>query len=675
MSKKKMAKSKKKRITYSKEIEAAWYVLKGFTSNFDYVVRYTDVNGKKQIVTVNPNCVLASKLSKYKFFKPHSISKSMFESHFRRDRIIFYKSSPNSKLTTGYGRYDQNAKSLSFSQELNITSRRVADSKYYILLIGIDIDCHNGEKHVREVEELIKKYLPDTYWEDSTNGKGRHGYFKIKYIKSFGVIKKITPLLNDIFAGLNNIKNKYGYEANIDEPAGLPYILNSEYTNPYNREWTTLFAKSKKKDKFLGNYINPKSSIWISYIDYLKINNFFIGSKIVENPNKLTIYLTNDQIKTTFSEFLKKNDILFSAPTKNKKFYNITYQRAIKLPLFNSDTDYYGNLSIDMDSIEKFHKLRYYTSGDLIGTYNNIKRDMDILNLTVNPDLISNTKNQVTQISNELINISLIKKKEEDICNNCACTITQNNVVFPNLEPSLVSLATVIEWSDVCTEDECQEVFDIEDFWNKKNQNETAKNKTKYKDKIENLKTEKNTMKKTALFITAYINEYGKIPTVDQAEDEYVRLGLNNNAQISTVNRRNRINGCIKYYSDSYDKNKIGFNLCWKTRQSDLITFLLRHFPEKMTYKQGSRIKNIIIEEVGFVYYIIVKMGELDQDYVMANSLSYKRVDDLFMDQFGHKCGRHKFSAILKTLLENNLIKKVGNYKIGLRGNCYSIVG
>ena len=207
-------KKPKKRKTYSKEVEAAWYSVIQFISPFDYVLRYIDENGQKHTITANPNCVVAARMSKFDLFRPSAISKSMLQSHFNRVKILFYKSASNSKLSTGYGRYVKSALSLSFSTDLGITTKRIKDQRYFVLLIGIDIDCHNGERHVHEVEELIKKYLPNTYWEDSTNGKGRHGYLKIKFINSFGIIETISNSLKLLFSKLNELKNFYGYEAN-----------------------------------------------------------------------------------------------------------------------------------------------------------------------------------------------------------------------------------------------------------------------------------------------------------------------------------------------------------------------------------------------------------------------------------------------------------------------------
>jgi hypothetical protein len=64
-------------------------------------------------------------------------------------------------------------------------------------------------------------------------------------------------------------------------------------------------------------------------------------------------------------------------------------------------------------------------------------------------------------------------------------------------------------------------------------------------------------------------------------------------------------------------------------------------------------------------------MGNSDQHVILKNSLSYSQVDELFLSEFGKKCGRNKFPAILKILKSGGLIQKVRNYKVGLRGNCY----
>ena len=178
-------------------------------------------------------------------------------------------------------------------------------------------------------------------------------------------------------------------------------------------------------------------------------------------------------------------------------------------------------------------------------------------------------------------------------------------------------------------------------------------------------------MKRTALFIPAFINKIGREPTVDEAEIEYVSQGLNRNSAVTSQNRRNRFKNCIGYYMNHYDVNKRGFSSDWSKEKDDVLKLIKPHLPEKLEYKQGKRIKPMTKEEVGYVYHIIRKMENSEQDYLLSNSLSYSRADELFEKEFGCKCGRHKFSGIIKVLLGKGLIVKCKNYKVGLRGNCY----
>jgi hypothetical protein len=96
-----------------------------------------------------------------------------------------------------------------------------------------------------------------------------------------------------------------------------------------------------------------------------------------------------------------------------------------------------------------------------------------------------------------------------------------------------------------------------------------------------------------------------------------------------------------------------------------------QYLPEKMSYKQGKKTLNVDPEDIGFVYNIIKRMEESEQNIILRNSLSYKQADELFLSEYGKKCGKNKFSAIIKILMKQDMIKKVANYKVGLRGNCY----
>ena len=67
-------------------------------------------------------------------------------------------------------------------------------------------------------------------------------------------------------------------------------------------------------------------------------------------------------------------------------------------------------------------------------------------------------------------------------------------------------------------------------------------------------------------------------------------------------------------------------------------------------------------------------MENSEQNPVLQNSLSYKRADELFLQELGRKCGGHKFNQILKDLINSEQIIKTGNYQSKLKGNCYRTI-
>jgi hypothetical protein len=178
-------------------------------------------------------------------------------------------------------------------------------------------------------------------------------------------------------------------------------------------------------------------------------------------------------------------------------------------------------------------------------------------------------------------------------------------------------------------------------------------------------------MKRTTRFIRAYINRLGRIPTVEEAEEEYVVRGLNRNSERSTVNRRKRFRGCIAYYKNKYEESTAGFVLNWNEEKTGVLSLIGPCLHGNLSYKQGKKTRSISPEEIGFVYHVICRMEDSEQYVLLGNSLSYSQADELFLAEFGKKCGRHKFSGIIKILVNYKLIEKVGNYKVGLRGNCY----
>ncbi len=535
-------------------------------------------------------------------------------------------------------------------------------------------------------------------------------------------MERISKFIEELFVKLNELKNLHGYEAPIDNPAGLPYKIEFKDNNPYSENWTTLFFKSDKRDRFLGRFVNPKSKIWKDYVSYLRNNTVhYIPERCYSRPSKLSEHLSLDDIRATYSRFLSDNSISFPPPTKNKKYYEITYQRAFKLPMFGATTSDYDDALPDMDCVKQFHSLPYHTSADLHGVYHQIMEDIQALkntssiylhyprgyhlssgSLDVPPHVGINTsssgslsdsdvdvysipipvkggvktasilttqRNRTTKI----VNSPPLKKKKQTLGNNCACTNTQigeenNRIDYPEEGEVIPDYANTIDWSEFI---ENQDDFEIDRFWDNYRQGKKVNSSRRYEEILNEVKTEDNTMKRTSGFIRLYINRLGRMPTVNEAEEEYVTRGLNRNSERSTANRRSRFRGCIDYYSEKYDDNRTGFKLNWSEEKTGTLSLISSCVPGNMSYRQGKQIKNIAPEDIGFVYHIICRMENADQNIVLANSLSYSQADELFLAEFGKKCGRHRFSGIIKILLRCSLIEKVRNYKVGLRGNCY----
>lgn len=726
-------KRKRKVNKYEPEIEAAYYVLNPFVSSVDFVVRYIDKHGNKQIATENPNCVIVANMSGYHLLKPSRVTKEDYVRHFERNTILFYKSPPNSPYFTGYGGYDSTAQKLPFSAELEVFTKKQVDEDNYVLLVGIDLDCHNGENHVYEVMALIKKYLPNTYWEQSTNGNGLHGYIKIKYKNSFGVIKQISSDFKKLFDLLRQLKDLYGYEAILDEPAGLPYKYESVKTNPYQENWTSLHYKVKNKEtnkyenKFLGNHINRKDDLWQGYIDYLENDTtYYLPKKCRKEPAILTNYLTEDKIKNTFSDFLQKNNITFPPPTKNKKYHKITVQRAFKVPLFGADPTQDGSSFPKMDCIKEFYFLPYYTSSEIKEVKKQISEDIkqrqidsnlpidtnnihrNISDQEVNQykqkqieqehelaytmpiphkggkqcastrsfhSLVPAPHNDPVENSQRIISSEYIqqKEKQEKESNNCAYTNTLFLAQKSTLAKKESSKAEKIYIQQVKWTEIASNEFDVADFWKEYKKNRKS-NPKKYTDEIAELKSENDTMKKSRMLALAYIHKIGRIPTPEETQDEYVAQGLNSSPEPDKDSRIRRFKSILNYLEADYDESITKFTLNWQEERNNVIKKIKPHLPKQLKYKQGERTKSYTAEDVALVYYIIQRMDEEDQHQILGNSLSYKHVDKLFLQVLGKTCGRNKFSCIKKVLLDKKRIKKTKNHRAGLRGICYGII-
>ena len=154
---------------FSKEIEAAWYVLKEFINPLDCSEKFIN-----RVIPLNYNLILASILSGNSTFKACYFSKIKLKAHMIRSMTYYYRSSYKAVHTEGYGAHDIQAQRLSFAEELNITHKVKKYEGAHVILVGIDIDAHNNEQDVMKVENWLKTDIfKESYWEPSSNLKGR----------------------------------------------------------------------------------------------------------------------------------------------------------------------------------------------------------------------------------------------------------------------------------------------------------------------------------------------------------------------------------------------------------------------------------------------------------------------------------------------------------------------
>jgi hypothetical protein len=272
--------SQKKR-TYSKETEAAWYALKPFFHPLDcsekssYCTRDPDGNILDTISGVYPmnvNYVLASILSGDNQYRAHYMTKSKLSQHLNQMKNLYYRSAYRAVYSIGYGSHASQAQKLLFAQDLGITTRRKPyEGRYYILLVGIDIDAHKNEPDVLSVEQWLKTtYFPESYWESSTSLTGSHGYIKLAY-PCTTKISEVTDTIKTLYKLMDLQRIKLGYLAPIDEPCGLPSTISLVDENPYIKEILKDYPSSPEIDRVTQTPIeNPSQKQVLG--KYIKLN-------------------------------------------------------------------------------------------------------------------------------------------------------------------------------------------------------------------------------------------------------------------------------------------------------------------------------------------------------------------------------------------------------------------
>lgn len=576
---------------YPKEVEAAWYVLKPFFHPLDCAEKNTysiqDPQGdgtiiKSGVYPINVNYVLASILSGDTRYRPRYMTKSKLAQHLSQIKTYYYRSDYQAIYSKGYGSHENQALKLPFAHDLGINSKRMYyPDTYYIMLVGIDIDAHHGETDSVSVEQWLKTYFPETYWEPSSSYTGRHGYLKLAYPCDVS-IGTVIHSLEFLFSLLDKKRIILGFQSSLDVPCGLPSTLSLVDEYPYLNE--------ELKDQ----------------------TDTFVQEKTL----------------SVLSQITGKN---YSQGPFEGKFIKLKRSQAFKFPRFNNTI----SSQRSMEDVLYFYQKEFYS-------YSFITNLIEILTkeLNLNPEEADN-------------------KSEGEYSLSIVCSPYKNTI------------SQDIGWQDVVEQE-----LSLSDYW--KNKPKKNYSTIHYQQKIETIKAIQDTKKKTGLFYWNYAVYLHRVPTVEEAIEEYIRQGLNSSAEIDSKRRRSRFEYCYRYIQKRFDEARCGFHIGdWHLHRNSCMDMIQSHLSDRIILKwkkDGHKQYALTVDELALVYFSIKKSNECDKtnsDRIIRNSFSYKRLKSIFSMVLGKGCHRAKCSRILQVLQDIGLIEKTGNYISSVRGNCY----
>lgn len=631
------------KILYPKTTLAAWYVLHEFLSETECSEQYNEVP-----IPLNLQVVLQHSFSGTKFYgylptrekvyfylRIFHFSKSRLHEHLRGKTTCYYRSERRQIHSIGYGNSEKQAQSLLFAKDLEITTKRTSYPDYYVMLGAIDIDAHNGETDAETVKNWIQtQYLHDTYWEKSTHGLGRHGYYKLAYPEKMD-LNEVIQILHDVHTLLDQKRILSGYQCKIDVPCGLP----SQYS--YD------------------------SSIGISEINlgeiYSDYQTLLQGCISVNQSNHYSYYL---RFSDPDSEECKRLD---KYPARVK----LTSSQCMKIPRFNASFS-----SCNLTDIITFHSLPYYTIDFFIGLRGQLRRE---LGLSETPELESPSSKDAPVFSSAKKNTGFLEtfppqgEGERGDVLPIVCT-TSGMYSAPIITP-----AQVIDWDQISKAECILHDYDYEEI-------KQQQCKKTFAERVEECRLITGKVKRTNRFCWYLSIHLGEVPDLDTAIQEYLKYGLNENPDLNSIKRRKRFRASLKLIKRKFDKNKLGLNIeGWKDKKTEIIQAMkdIITTPEmKYSVKRGKQL-TLKLEEIAFIYFVIYQSNLSDkdkpQDYEYKYALSYHQFKSAMIKTFGcpkKKNGgysKNKVSKILQLLQQYHLIRKTDQHIAGLRGACYRI--
>ena len=221
--------------------EAAWQLLKPFINPIDCNVAWAFQDLDGQILTgirsMNLNTIMNA-LFNGELVHLSYLTKKKFIQHCRGNAKYYYRSRYNGFAGTGYGSYDNAWKQLTCdAQRYALNGKKFTSTNIALVLLGFDVDCHNGEQDVQKTTALILDLFPGAYHEPSTNSLGRHIYVKLHYDiharngSHYATLHYLHSLCSFIAHGIEQQRIRAGYDAMLDQIRGLPTLIGFEREN------------------------------------------------------------------------------------------------------------------------------------------------------------------------------------------------------------------------------------------------------------------------------------------------------------------------------------------------------------------------------------------------------------------------------------------------------------
>ncbi|MFC1783188.1 hypothetical protein ACFL02_06340 [Planctomycetota bacterium] len=434
-------------------------------------------------------------------------------------------------------------------------------------------------------------------------------------------------MLTEAYALLDQKRIQLGYNSKIDVPCGLP--VNYSYDSSISV---------------------PTVNINDLYPDYIS------GS--------------NSSSDRSYIEIYNEDSHEYKQLEKIERPVSLEGSQGFKIPRFNSTFP-----SCNMADIISFYHLQYYDFSYFVNLRDILRGEMGPGD-KVTPDFSSDKKNAGVLILDQERNAVNKEEGEDEGGYNIVCTTSSGTEVTNDNTHNNQRPAGFISWNDINN-------TKIDNYTNNGNIHHKKKSKT-YEERIEECRIIDEKIKRTGKFYWHYSVYLKYVPDEEDAINEYLRLGLNENPDIDSKIRKKRFRSAKKKIKAKFNLDQCGLNLDdWDDNKDRIAQYISENMGDiDLKYSRGkNKTLSVKVEELALIYFAIHKSNISDaakkDDDLFKYSYSYNMIRDTMILKFGSdrkKNGgynKNKAAKILKVLQETGMIVKVGNYIIGTRGTCY----